>query len=121
MKTTAPQVYIFLITVYGGLVVGVAYDIYRLIRRAARKGRWLTVVLDVLFIITLGLIVLAVLYFANFAELRLFTFVGLALGFGLYLAGLSAFFQFIGRKIKQRIQAARKKDDRITGSRQDIP
>ena len=39
METTAPQVYIFLITVYGGLLVGVAYDIYRLIRRIAKRGR----------------------------------------------------------------------------------
>jgi spore cortex biosynthesis protein YabQ len=120
METTAPQVYIFLITVYGGLLVGVAYDIYRLVRRAAKRGRWLTVALDVLFIITLGLIVLAVMYIANSGELRLFTFAGLALGFGLYLAGLSVFFRFLIGKIKQRFKAARKKDDHISGNRQDI-
>jgi len=121
METTAPQVYIFLITVYGGLLVGVAYDIYRLIRRIAKRGRWLTIVLDVLFIITLGLIVFAVLYIANSGELRLFTFLGLALGFALYMSGLSLFFRFLGGKIRQRIKDARKKDGQISGNRQDIP
>jgi spore cortex biosynthesis protein YabQ len=94
------------------LLAGLAYDIYRGIRRIARRGRWLTVLLDVLFIITLGLIVLVAMYAANAGELRLFTFVGLALGFGLYMAGLSLFFRFIIEKIKKRISAlkARKKD-----------
>lgn len=120
METTAPQVYIFLITVYGGLLVGVVYDIYRLIRHIAKRGRWLTIVLDVLFIITLGVIVFAVLYIANSGELRLFIFLGLALGFALYMAGLSMFFRFLGSKIRQRFCAARKKDDHISGNRQDI-
>jgi len=112
METTAPQVYIFMITVYGGLLAGVAYDIYRLIRRIAKKGRWLAVLLDVLFIITVGLIVLAAMYVANAGELRLFTFLGFALGFGLYMAGLSAFFRFIGNRVRQHIDKSRgqKKD-----------
>jgi spore cortex biosynthesis protein YabQ len=107
METTAPQVYIFMITVYGGLLAGAVYDIYRLIRRLAKKRRWLTVLLDVLFIITAGLIVLAAMYAANAGELRLFTFMGFALGFGLYMAGLSMFFRFVGEKIKQRIETAK--------------
>ena len=101
METTAPQIYIFMITLYGGLAAGVVYDIYRLIRRVTKKGRWLTVLLDVLFIITLGLIMLAVMYLANEGELRLFTFVGFALGFALYMAGLSLFVEFLGKKIRQ--------------------
>lgn len=102
METTAPQIYIFMITVYGGLVAGFTYDVYRFIRRIVKKGRWLTALLDVLFIVTLGLIVLAVMYLANEGELRLFTFVGFALGFALYMAGLSLFFDFIVKKIRRR-------------------
>ncbi len=107
METTAPQIYIFMITLYGGIAAGVAYDIYRCIRKVAKRGRWLTALLDVLFIITLGLIILGVMYIANEGELRLFTFVGLALGFALYMAGISLFVAFIARKIKQRIDKGR--------------
>ncbi len=113
METTAPQIYIFMITLYGGLAAGVVYDIYRIIRRAAGKGRrWITVLLDVLFIITLGLIMLGVMYLANEGALRLFTFVGFALGFALYMAGLSLFFDFLAKKIRQRWSRfrAQKKD-----------
>ena len=58
--------------------------------------------LGVLFIITLGLIVLAVMYI----ELRRAAVLlcGLALGFGLYLAGLLVFFRFLIGKIKQRLR-----------------
>lgn len=101
METTAPQIYIFMITLYGGLAAGVVYDIYRFIRRIAKKGRWLTALLDVLFIISMGLIMLGVMYLANEGELRLFTFVGFALGFALYMAGLSLFFSFLASKIRQ--------------------
>jgi spore cortex biosynthesis protein YabQ len=101
-----------MITIYGGLLAGAAYDFYRLIRRIVKKGRWLTVLFDVLFIIAVGIIVLAAMYAANAGELRLFTFVGFALGFGLYMAGLSAFFHFVGSKIRQRIAKSKtqKKD-----------
>ena len=107
METTAPQIYIFMITLYGGMLAGVAYDIYRCIRRVARKRRWLTVLLDVLFIITLGLIVFMSMYAANEGELRLFTFVGFALGFGLYMAGLSLFFSYLAKRIKRSVNNAR--------------
>ena len=107
METTAPQIYIFMITLYGGLVAGFTYDIYRFIRRIVKRGRWLTALLDVLFIITLGLIVLGIMYLANQGELRLFTFVGFALGFALYMAGLSVFFGSIAKKVSQRREKSR--------------
>ncbi len=112
METTSPQIYIFIITLYGGLVAGFVYDIYRYIRKAVNKGRWLTVLLDVLFIITLGLIVMGALFVANQGELRLFTFVGMALGFALYMAGLSLFFGFLAQKLSNYRQKRRtaKKD-----------
>ncbi|MDD5016563.1 MAG: spore cortex biosynthesis protein YabQ [Eubacteriales bacterium] len=102
METTASQAYIFMITLYGGILVGVAYDVYRGIRKAFRNGRWLTALLDTLFIITLGIIVVFVLYTANQGELRLYTFVGFVLGFALYMAGLSPFISYLAKKIKKK-------------------
>ena len=101
MQTTQAQPYIFLITLYGGMATGLVYDIYRAIRRALKSGRLVTVLLDTLFILTLGVIVTAVLYAANSGELRLYTFVGFVLGFALYMSGLSPFVFYIGRKLKK--------------------
>lgn len=110
METTVPQIYIFMITLYGGMIAGFAYDIYRGIRRSFKTGRWATALLDTMFIITLGAIVVAVMYAANSGELRLYTFVGFALGFALYMAGISPFLSFLSRKLK--VWAKKKKQKR---------
>jgi spore cortex biosynthesis protein YabQ len=101
MSTTDSQAYIFIITLYGGMLVGLAYDFYRFLRIAIKSGKWLTAFLDTLFIITLGLIVVFVMYLANQGELRLYTFIGFVLGFTLYIAGVSPFVQFIAKKISE--------------------
>ncbi|MGI5849525.1 MAG: spore cortex biosynthesis protein YabQ [Christensenellales bacterium] len=112
METTASQSVIFMITLYGGIIVGVAYDIYRGIRKAANRGKWITAILDTLFIITLGLIVVFVLYIANQGELRLYTFVGFALGFTLYIAGVSPVILYLSRKLKARLKRSQKNKSR---------
>ncbi len=99
METTVSQPFIFLLLLYGGMLVGAAYDLYRLFRVLMKKGRWITALLDTLFIITLGVIVIYVMYTANMGELRLFTFIGFVVGFALYMAGISPFIVFIGRKV----------------------
>lgn len=109
MSTTDSQAYIFMITLYGGMLVGLAYDFYRFLRKAIKSGRWLTALLDTLFIITLGLIVVFVMYMANQGELRLFTFVGFLLGFALYIAGVSPFIIFLVKRISEAVKKRKAK------------
>jgi len=68
MESAASQPYIFLITIYGGMVAGALYDVFRRIRRTLKCGRWSSALLDTLFIIVLGVIVAFVLYTANMAS-----------------------------------------------------
>ena len=103
METTTSQPLIFMIAIYGGMLVGVAYDFYRGVRRALNKGRWLTAALDSLFILTLGAIVVYVMYLVNQVELRLYTFIGFAVGFALYMAGISPFLSYVAKKIQSAI------------------
>lgn len=109
METTDSQAYIFMITFYGGMLVGLAYDFYRFLRKAIKSGRWLTALIDTLFILTLGFIVVFVMYMANQGELRLYTFVGFVLGFTLYIAGVSPFLIYLARKIAAGIKKRRSK------------
>jgi spore cortex biosynthesis protein YabQ len=109
MENAASQPLIFLITVYGGMAAGAVYDVFRGIRSAVKRGRWLAALLDTLFIVALGLIVVFVLYTANMGELRLYTFVGFALGFALYLVGISPFISFIAARIRDAKQKRLKK------------
>jgi spore cortex biosynthesis protein YabQ len=112
METTTMQPVIFMITIYGGMLVGAVYDFYRGIRTAFKKGKWVTAILDIFFIITLGIIVVYVMYTANQGELRLYTFIGFIIGFMLYIAGVSPFIMFLTRKIHEKIKKIRsiKKD-----------
>ena len=103
METTASQSFIFIITLYGGIIVGVTYDVYRSIRKAVKRGMWTIAILDTLFIITLGAIVMFVMFTANQGELRLYTFIGFVLGFALYMAGLSPFISYLAKKLKIRL------------------
>ncbi len=98
METTVSQPFVFLLMLYGGMLVGAAYDIYRCFRALMKKGRWITALLDTLFIVTLGAIVIYIMYTANMGELRLFTFIGFTVGFALYMAGISPLIIFAVRK-----------------------
>ena len=102
MESAASQPYIFLITIYGGMVAGAVYDVFRRIRHTLKCGRWSSALFDTLFIIVLGAIVAFVLYTANMGELRMSTFVGFALGFALYIAGLAPVIAYLARRHKEK-------------------
>lgn len=111
METTAPQSLIFIITLYGGIIVGITYDVYRSIRRAVKNKKWSIAILDTLFIITLGLVVMFVMFAANEGELRLYTFVGFILGFALYMTGLSPLISYLAKKLRTRLSKKQKKNN----------
>jgi len=82
--TTTNQAYIFLATVYVGLLLGLIYDIYRAFRMITKPGRLLLAVFDLLFWILAALFSFTMLFKVNGGEIRLYAFIGLALGWGLY-------------------------------------
>ncbi len=104
MMTTEPQISVFLITLYGGIASGIIYDIYRALRKVTGQKRLTTALIDAVFVLIIGAVILSMLYIANKGELRLYTFVGVALGFALYMTGLSPFIIFMYGKIKNRLQ-----------------
>ena len=86
------------------------YDVFRGIRRAIHRGRWLAALLDSLFILVLGAVVAYVLYTANMGELRLYSFVGFTLGFALYIVGLSPFISYLAARLKgHKVKSSEKK------------
>jgi len=98
MESTLNQPYIFLATVYGGIVLGLLYDIYRGIRIAFKRKKAVTIFFDILFSLSALVITVGVLYIVNSGEFRFYTFVGFALGFALYMVGLSPLFGYLAKK-----------------------
>ena len=74
------QIETFVITVATGMFLGLAFDFYRVLR-ALYRPRWLlTALADLCYwLFATGAVFLALL-FGNWGELRLYAFIGLALG-----------------------------------------
>lgn len=106
MSATINQPYVFLATVYGGLVVGLLYGAVTLLRRLTHAGKWATLVYDILFFAAATLICLIAVYIANKADLRFYTFLGLAGGFLMYFFGIRL---AVVQLYKQRKQGGRQR------------
>lgn len=100
----------FLGTLYGGLLIGILYDLFRLLRLPF-SGRFMTGLLDALFYAAAGVVAAAVLLYVNGGAPRVYLFIGLALGAFLYLRFVSRLFgalvRAIGKVFKGKAPAAK--------------
>jgi len=74
------QFQIFLLMIGIGMVAGLCYDIYRVIRSRLGLRRLWSSVGDILFWFLMTPFVFAMLLYGNWAELRLYVFLGLGVG-----------------------------------------
>ncbi len=84
------QLYIFLFTLYGGLIIGIIYDLMDILlnRQNTRfKGRGKT---DLFFWLLAIIIILGILFYSNDGKIRVYTLLGFALGWVLYFWLLSS-------------------------------
>ena len=91
MLSTANQAYVFLSTVYAGFFIGLIYDFCRMFRRIFRTGRFITGLLDLLFWLVMGILSFLVIFHVNYGEVRIYTVIGFAVGWGLYALVLSPY------------------------------
>lgn len=93
------QVYIFLIFIMNGLLIGLLFDTFRTIRKSFKTSNFVTDLQDIIFWIITGLLILYSLFkFAN-GELRGYIFIGLILGYILYLLAFSSIYMKISLTI----------------------
>lgn len=90
LMSTANQAYVFLATVYTGMIVGFIYDFNRVIRRIFKPRPWVVGIMDLLFWLIVAAIVFMALLYANDGEVRFYNFIGLAMGWSLYLLTISS-------------------------------
>jgi spore cortex biosynthesis protein YabQ len=80
-----------LISLFAGIMIGLLFDLYRTLNFYCKPNKKFVNFMDLLFwIITLG-VVFALLLNADFAEIRFYTFLGMAIGVAIYL-GLFSFY-----------------------------
>ncbi len=89
LMSTVNQAYVFLSTVYAGIIIGFIYDLNRAVRRSFKPGRWIIGILDLIFWLVVAVVAFIVLYYANSGEIRFYNFIGLTAGWGLYSLTIS--------------------------------
>ena len=89
MQDLTTQIYAFCVTILTGFLLGIFFDIYRVVRGLIKPRKVIAHLGDLLFwIITTGFI-FVLLLFGNWGELRLYVFIGAGLGVFLYLHSFS--------------------------------
>lgn len=86
------QAYIFLIFILNGFLIGILFDIFRILRKSFKTKDIITYIQDVLFWLISGGIILYTIFKFNNGELRGFIFIGIGLGTILYMLLFSKIF-----------------------------
>lgn len=83
------QAYLFVIFVLNGIIVGVIFDIFRILRKSFQTPNIITYVEDVVFWIISALTVIYTIFVFNNGEIRAFIFIGIFTGAVLYMLFIS--------------------------------
>ena len=110
---TLEQPYVFLAAVYGGMICGAIYSILRIIRHVTRK-RWVYITADACFGVMAFIVMSVVLFAATEFYIRAYFFMGVVVGFGIFILGITPLFGAIGKllggKCKKRGQPVDNKE-----------
>lgn len=85
------QAILFLIFSINGIIIGLLFDFFRILRRSFKTHDIITYIQDVLFWVLTGFILLYSIFTFNNGEIRLFMFLGVALGVISYMLCLSSY------------------------------
>jgi spore cortex biosynthesis protein YabQ len=79
------QIKNFLITIFNGMLIGLLFDGYRVLRGIMTPKMLITDLGDLLFWLIATMLVFCTLIFINWGEVRVYIFIGLMIGFVLYM------------------------------------
>ena len=86
------QLYYFVLTIAAGLIIGILFDSYRIIRGFGTPGSFVTAAADILFWIFAAVLIFIYLLFTTNGELRYYTLVALIIGIIIYFKLISRVF-----------------------------
>ena len=84
------QAYLFLVFSLTGVIIGVLFDFFRILRRTIKTSNFITYVEDIIFWILTGVLILYNIWYFNNGEIRIFLFLGIILGVLIYMSTLSS-------------------------------
>lgn len=84
MISVSQEAYILLATIYGGILIGFIYDLYKIFRKVFHPKKIATVIQDFFFWIIISLVAFYVLIISNQGALRFYNFLGFIIGGAVY-------------------------------------
>lgn len=93
------QAYNFIVFVLNGFIIGLLFDIFRILRKSFKTGDFITYIEDFVFWILTGTLLLYSIFKFNNGQIRLYIFLGLTLGTLFYMLAFSKVFVKISVKI----------------------
>lgn len=93
------QAYLFLIFTMNGIIIGILFDIFRILRKSFKTADLITYVQDILFWILTGIILLYSIFTFSNGEIRFYMFLGVFIGCLIYMLIFSKYFIQINVKI----------------------
>lgn len=93
------QLYSLLIFTITGIIIGIFFDIFRILRRSFKTPDIITYIEDILFWIFTGIFFIMVLFKFNNGEIRSYVLLGLIFGIIIYMLIISKYFIKINVKI----------------------
>ena len=85
------QANLFFIFCINGVLIGLLFDFFRILRRSFNTKDFITYIQDILFWILTGFILLYSIFTFNNGEIRLFMFLGVAIGIIIYMLFISSY------------------------------
>lgn len=86
------QTYLFIIFILNGFLIGILFDIFRILRKSFKTSDFVTSIEDIIFWILTAFIILYSVFKFNNGRLRAFLFVGIAFGVLIYILAFSKIF-----------------------------
>jgi spore cortex biosynthesis protein YabQ len=102
---TSNQLWVFLFTIYGGVVMGALYDLLYIVRKMLHGKHILTVLFDIAYWVAATALIFALLYYACEGEFRYYDALGLGLGAALWFLGPGRAVRWVQRKVGQAVHA----------------
>lgn len=85
------QFHLFLIFILNGLIIGLIFDFFRILRKTIKTSDIITHIEDFLFWMLTGLLILYSIFTFNNGEIRLFMFLAIIVGMLVYFTLISRF------------------------------
>ena len=85
------QINLFLLFILNGLLIGLFFDFFRILRKSFKTNDFITYIEDMIFWIVTGLSILYFIFVFNNGEIRFYMFLGIILGVTIYMFLFSSY------------------------------